>query len=246
MRLCEKCNKEHDGSYGSGRFCSDFCAHTRTWTKEKKQKTSESVKAHWNDPKNKEKLLSAIHNSLAARNIPKKDQERDYICQDCGTPFKKKLIRKGRKVTCGKCKWQSKPKKLEQLKEGDAFLNLSKRTQRKILKRIGISCVLCGWKEATCDIHHIVPKKYGGTNDATNLIIICPCCHRCLHEHKNWKSMELLQERSMATMCIDWTYWYNKRSSEYECKYTDLKGVNHYDIKITGTMILKGECSTFD
>jgi len=23
---CERCNKEHDGSYGSGRFCSEKCA----------------------------------------------------------------------------------------------------------------------------------------------------------------------------------------------------------------------------
>ena len=22
---CENCNREHDGSYGSGRFCSDHC-----------------------------------------------------------------------------------------------------------------------------------------------------------------------------------------------------------------------------
>ena len=25
---CEKCNKEHDGSYGSGRFCSSECSHS--------------------------------------------------------------------------------------------------------------------------------------------------------------------------------------------------------------------------
>ena len=23
--ICENCNKEHDGSYGSGRFCSSKC-----------------------------------------------------------------------------------------------------------------------------------------------------------------------------------------------------------------------------
>ena len=26
MKKCEYCGKEHDGSYGSGRFCSSKCA----------------------------------------------------------------------------------------------------------------------------------------------------------------------------------------------------------------------------
>ena len=26
MKVCEKCGKEHNGSYGSGRFCSKECA----------------------------------------------------------------------------------------------------------------------------------------------------------------------------------------------------------------------------
>jgi len=28
--ICENCGKEHDGSYGSGRFCSDLCR--RKWS----------------------------------------------------------------------------------------------------------------------------------------------------------------------------------------------------------------------
>lgn len=28
--ICEKCNKEHDGSFGSGRYCSIECANSRT------------------------------------------------------------------------------------------------------------------------------------------------------------------------------------------------------------------------
>lgn len=28
--ICENCGKIHDGSYGSGRFCSKFCAHSYT------------------------------------------------------------------------------------------------------------------------------------------------------------------------------------------------------------------------
>lgn len=33
MKICERCGCEHDGSYGSGRFCSSLCAHRTTSTK---------------------------------------------------------------------------------------------------------------------------------------------------------------------------------------------------------------------
>lgn len=39
---CENCGKEHDGSYGSGRFCSRSCANTRKLTIETKQKIAKS------------------------------------------------------------------------------------------------------------------------------------------------------------------------------------------------------------
>ena len=39
---CEYCKKEHDGSYGSGRFCSGKCARGFS-TKEKRQEINEKV-----------------------------------------------------------------------------------------------------------------------------------------------------------------------------------------------------------
>lgn len=42
--VCEKCGKEHDGSFGSGRFCSLKCAHSRTWTGEHNLARSEKLK----------------------------------------------------------------------------------------------------------------------------------------------------------------------------------------------------------
>jgi very-short-patch-repair endonuclease len=42
MYICEKCNKEHDGSYGSGRFCSSTCAHKRVLSDYSRKKLSKS------------------------------------------------------------------------------------------------------------------------------------------------------------------------------------------------------------
>lgn len=40
---CIRCNKEHDGTFGSGKFCSRKCANSRTWTKEDKEKKQKSI-----------------------------------------------------------------------------------------------------------------------------------------------------------------------------------------------------------
>ncbi len=44
MKFCIKCNKEHDGSFGSGKFCSRKCSNSRIQTEELKLKKSISAK----------------------------------------------------------------------------------------------------------------------------------------------------------------------------------------------------------
>ena len=52
-----------------------------------------------------------------------------------------------------------------------------KRTITKILRRANIKCSICGWNESTCDIHHIIHKKDGGSDNMDNLIVVCPNCY---------------------------------------------------------------------
>lgn len=73
------------------------------------------------------------------------------------------------------------------------IFTISARTKSKILKRLGLSCFKCGWNEASCDVHHIVPRSKGGTNDHTNLTILCPNCHRVAHE-KNQADFKNFEE----------------------------------------------------
>ena len=42
LAICERCGKEHDGSFGSGRFCSKYCANVRSFPKEVRDKISKS------------------------------------------------------------------------------------------------------------------------------------------------------------------------------------------------------------
>lgn len=47
---CEKCGKEHDGSYGSGRFCSAHCARSFSTLNNRleiNQKVSETLRKNF-------------------------------------------------------------------------------------------------------------------------------------------------------------------------------------------------------
>jgi very-short-patch-repair endonuclease len=76
MKNCEYCKKEHDGSYGSGRFCSSKCAKGFS-TKNKRKEINEKVR----------------------KKITKEPLQ--GICLNCNTKFI--LKRKGRKFCCRSC-----------------------------------------------------------------------------------------------------------------------------------------------
>lgn len=65
-----------------------------------------------------------------------------------------------------------------------SIYELSTRTVTKIFKRLGLGCSNCGWIEGTCDIHHINGRKIPDCNNHNNLSLLCPNCHRLVHEKK--------------------------------------------------------------
>lgn len=69
-------------------------------------------------------------------------------------------------------------------KTPESLLELSTRTVRKILKRLGLGCSRCQWNEGTCDLHHIKGRKILNPDHHSNLTYICPNCHRLFHEKK--------------------------------------------------------------
>jgi hypothetical protein len=135
MNICENCNCEHDGEYGSGRFCSNKCARgfsTKANRFDINKKISNSLKL----PESViSERTSAKHAAFIAEN------------------------------------------------EVTSIMDLSKRTITKVLKRMKLSCSKCGWyhEGAVGDLHHIVERKNGGSDDNSNLTYICPNCHRLVH-----------------------------------------------------------------
>lgn len=156
---CEniKCNKEHDGLFGSGRFCSRSCANQKTHSQE-----------------TKEKIKNTLKNS---------DKWKNYKKVIKSSNFKKSPV---------------------------SIYDLSSRTIQKLLKRANVECSMCGWNKTTLDIHHIIPKAKGGSNEHTNLIALCPNCHRLAHEKQY--STEQLFLKTLDITFPNWKNYYNVSS----------------------------------
>ena len=53
-----------------------------------------------------------------------------------------------------------------------------------ILNRDSYTCQICGKKHTRLEVHHIVYRSNGGTNDENNLITLCEDCHSGIHDGK--------------------------------------------------------------
>ncbi len=80
-----------------------------------------------------------------------------------------------------KCKQNGQISQKGKHKKIKNILECSKRTTSKILKRLNMKCSNCGWNKCPCDIHHIMERKNGGSDEHHNLAYLCPNCHRMAH-----------------------------------------------------------------
>ena len=65
---------------------------------------------------------------------------------------------------------------------GRAQRAVTKAQKLALYKRDG-GCVGCGIRPQACDAHHIQPWDHNGPTDITNLVLLCPRCHKKVHKH---------------------------------------------------------------
>lgn len=55
--------------------------------------------------------------------------------------------------------------------------------RQKVLRRDNFRCVSCGveLRSVEADIHHLLPRSIGGTNELSNLVTLCDGCHAAHH-----------------------------------------------------------------
>ena len=69
------------------------------------------------------------------------------------------------------------------IKGTDDVFSSRKAWNEAVKKAFGDRCQNCGWDKAMCDAHHKIERKNGGLNTINNGIVLCPNCHRFLHQH---------------------------------------------------------------
>lgn len=61
----------------------------------------------------------------------------------------------------------------------------------RIIEMFGCVCQVCGMgAHEILEIHHVLPLSEGGDNDLYNLSLLCPNCHRAIHEYVRQKTGE--------------------------------------------------------
>ena len=75
-------------------------------------------------------------------------------------------------------------------KKATEEINYSSKLFRKIfIEKKGNKCALCEYSvKEVLNIHHIIERKNGGSNEENNLIVLCPNCHAEIH--KGLKTLE--------------------------------------------------------
>jgi len=165
---CKKCSKDHDGTFGSGAYCSRSCANSRELTEKQKKAISSSL---------------TKEDTFAIKN-----------CEFCKKEFKAPK-RKNSKFCSQDCSNKLKMFDAKRRDSIDTIFKMSSRTRTKLLQRMGKGCSRCGWNEAPCDLHHIHGRKIKDPNSEKNLTLLCPNCHRLFHTGKiNEKDVLTLEE----------------------------------------------------
>lgn len=185
IKVCEHCGKEHDGSFGSGRFCCKSCANARSHSEEARLKCSVTLK------------------STYAR-----IEQEGRTCENCGAIYLSKDM--ARKL-CFDCLPSTIVHANVSNKEPQSILDLSKRTTVKILRRMKLPCSCCGFyiDGISLDVHHIIPRADGGLDEMTNLTYICPNCHRIAHTDVSLLKRSLISiEQQLDELNLNWKDFY--------------------------------------
>lgn len=113
------------------------------------------------------KKCSAIHNN-------ENRSENVLFCIVCGCQFKSKSNHA--KYCSDGCRRNVSLQRLkDRRKEGKDRYHKAEKVRRKFGS---LACFVCGWKESSCDVHHVLPRRDGGSDDLSNLTILCPNHHR--------------------------------------------------------------------
>ena len=66
-------------------------------------------------------------------------------------------------------------------------------TRKGVTQHPRQNCYFCG-SEGPIETHHIIPQRHGGSDDESNLVDLCPNCHRRLETLYNKRFYDFVSE----------------------------------------------------
>lgn len=130
--ICEKCKKEHDGTFGSGRFCSRACSNSRTFSEESKKlkrdkttswitKLKQENPSKWADFCDKQREHGLKRKEKQSKELIEKSNLKSW--DELGKDGKRSRVIREQKNKCAHCglsHWQGQQLTLEiDHKDGD-------------------------------------------------------------------------------------------------------------------------------
>jgi len=132
---------------------------------------------------------------------PSRIKINDYICKPCSneqTKIRRANMSDSQRIAVktSQLKWRTRNKKTPKLYNRDCkkcnshfvstihnkvYCSNACSDKNEINKCKAYGCSRCGWKEGTCDIHHINGRKVDNFDELWNLSYLCPNCHRIAH-----------------------------------------------------------------
>lgn len=180
--ICEYCNKEHDGSYGSGRFCSNTCARGFA-SRDKREEINKKVSLKLKGRPKEKNIISK------KKKYPKRIKK--CVCIVCNKEFTTDRLRKYCSNKCHQAqvykdyidRWKNG---LEDGNKGSC--SISGYIRRYLFKKYDNKCCKCGWaginpvtKNIPLEVNHIDGNSEN--NKEENLELICPNCHSLTPNH---------------------------------------------------------------
>src|SRR5687768_2825611 len=85
------------------------------------------------------------------------------------------------------------------------------KVREGVLLRDNHQCVECGvqCREADADVHHLLPRSAGGTDEPSNLVTLCDGCHAAHHP----KLAGRLARRVMERWAVRLALWLDRHGA---------------------------------
>ena len=111
-----------------------------------------------------------------------KNEDENLICSSNGSMSNEDSIKLLVEAKVIKIINQSREKGLaynDRLIDYRAIGGFNEIIKNKVRERDGFKCQVCG-KDTDLHIHHIIPRRMGGSHDLNNLILLCSSCHMAI------------------------------------------------------------------